>query len=187
MGLGIGGIALDAGRGMMDDPNSNTGKAMGIGSSALQGAGMGAMLGPWGALIGGLLGGAYGAYNEFSSGGGGVEPDDLSGKGLTLNDGVIMDGKITPFDKKDDVLKFQKTGGAIDKAVATGGAGMSNIGGTTKIHISFDELKVSSDGNVGTIDLSRDSSFMRELATKLKQSINQTANGGVLNPNPSTN
>ncbi len=187
MGLGIGGIALDAGRGMMDDPNSNTGKAMGIGSSALQGAGMGAMLGPWGALIGGLLGGAYGAYNEFSSGGGGVEPDDLSGKGLTLNDGVIMDGKITPFDKKDDVLKFQKTGGAIDKAVATGGAGMSNIGGTTKIHISFDELKVSSDGNVGTIDLSRDSSFMRELATKLKQSINETANGGVLNPNPSTN
>jgi hypothetical protein len=136
MGLGIGGYALDAGRGMMDDPDSGAGKAMGVGSSALTGAGMGAMLGPIGAAVGALVGGIYGAVKEYGG------PDTSADSGETnigLHDGVMMNGKITPFDKKDDVLKFQKTGGAIDKAVASGGAGMS-VGGTSKVHISFDEI-----------------------------------------------
>jgi hypothetical protein len=47
--------------------NSGGGKALGIGSSIASGAGMGMMFGPYGALIGGLLGGAYGAYNEFGN------------------------------------------------------------------------------------------------------------------------
>jgi len=186
----IGSMAMDYGRENMDaDENSTAGKAMGVASGALSGAGTGAMIGSVipvigtaaGAIIGGLVGGIYSAVEEFGSGGGGVE------QGVTsLHDGVMMDGKITPFDKKDDVLKFQKKGGAFDKATpkaASGGSG----GGTTNIHISFDEIKVTgSSGDVGKIDLANDSAFIRELATKIKESLSQTANGGVLNPNPST-
>lgn len=193
MGIGalgmIGGMALDYGRGMLDDQNSVGGKAMGVAGGALSGAGTGAMIGSVipivgtaaGAIIGGLIGGIYSAVEEFGGDGGGVQ------QGVSqLHDGVMMDGKITAFDKKDDVLKFQKKGGAIDKAIATGGAISGGGGGTTNIHISFDELKVTSDGSSGKIDLSTDSAFIRELATKIKESLSQTANGGVLNPNPST-
>lgn len=182
MGLGIGGMALDAGRGMMDDPDSGAGKAMGVGSAALTGAGMGAMLGPIGAAVGALVGGIYGAVKEYGG------PDTSADSGETnigLHDGVMMNGKITPFDRKDDVLKFQKTGGAIDKAVSTGSAGMS-AGGTTNIHISFDEIKVTSDGSNAKIDLEKDTAFITQLATKIKESLSKTANGGVLSPNPST-
>lgn len=66
IGLGLGGMALDYGREKMDNPESTGGKLMGVGSSALKGAGMGMnMFGPWGAAIGGVLGGLYGAYDEF--------------------------------------------------------------------------------------------------------------------------
>lgn len=185
LGLGVAGMGLDMGRGMMEDPNTGTGKAMGIGSAALTGAGMGALLGPIGMAVGALVGGIYGAVQEFSTDGGGKGVDDLKGQGLTLHDGVIMNGKITPFDKKDDVLKFQKTGGAIDKAIATGGAGMS-VGGISKVHISFDEIKVTSDGSSAKIDLEKDTAFINQLASKIKEALSKTANGGVLSPNPST-
>lgn len=179
LGLGAASMGIDYGRGMMEDPDSAGGKAMGIGSSALAGAGMGMMFGPWGAAIGGLIGGIYGAVNEFSDT---SEPVQST---IGLNDGVIMDGKITPFNQKDDVLKFQKTGGAIDKAVATGGAGMS-LGGTSKVHITFDEIKVTSDGSSAKIDLEKDTAFINQLASKIKEALSKTANGGVLSPNPST-
>jgi hypothetical protein len=184
----IGGMALDYGRGMLDSEDSTAGKAMGVASGALSGAGTGAMIGSVipvvgtaaGAIIGGLIGGIYSAVEEFSDYKGGVE------QGVSkLNDGVIMNGKITPFDQKDDVLKFQKTGGAIDKAVASGGAGMS-VGGTSKVHISFDEIKVTSDGSSAKIDLEKDTAFINQLASKIKEALSKTANGGVLSPNPST-
>ena len=60
MGLGLGltgaGLGMQYGRSKMDDPESTRGKLLGIGGTAAQYAGMGAMLGPWGALIGGLVG-----------------------------------------------------------------------------------------------------------------------------------
>jgi hypothetical protein len=98
----------------------------------------------------------------------------------------LSNADIHPIiDKKDDILKFQKTGGAIDKAVATGGVGVS-AGGTTNIHISFDEIKVTSDGSSAKIDLEKDTAFINQLASKIKESLSKTANGGVLSPNPST-
>ena len=67
LGFGLGGMALDAGRNQMTNRDSGAGKAMGIGSMAMKGAGMGAMLGPWGMLAGGLIGAGYGAYDEYFS------------------------------------------------------------------------------------------------------------------------
>lgn len=189
-GLGIGlatealSMGLDYGRDSLDSPNGQLGKAMGVGSSALSGAGYGAMIGSVipgigtaiGALIGGIGGAIYGAVNEYSDKTHGVE-----GK---INDGILADGKITPIDSKDKVFEISKPGGAYDKAANS----QSNTSTTSeiKLHISFDELKVSAGNDVGKIDLENDSAFIRELATKVKEALSRTANGGVLSPNPST-
>lgn len=180
MGLGMLGMAgsmgLDYGREQLDNRDSAGGKALGIGSSALSGAGIGfSLLGPVGGLIGGIIGGIKGAFDEFRDKSRGVSK---------VNDAVMADGKITPIDSKDKVFEISKPGGAYDKATN------DKKGGTTttsnvKIHISFDELKVSAGSGVGNIDLESDSAFMRELATKIKKSLSKTANGGVLSPNPS--
>jgi hypothetical protein len=68
-GLGLGALGMlgDYGRSKMDDPNSTGGKMLGIGSKAAQYAGMGMMLGPWGALAGGILGAGVGIYDEYFS------------------------------------------------------------------------------------------------------------------------
>jgi len=192
MGIGaigmIGSMAMDYGRSELDDENGPAGKAMGVASSALSGAGTGAMIGSVipvigtaaGAIIGGLIGGITSAIDEYSSGGGGAQVSSSS-----INDGIIMDGKLTGIDTKDEVYKIAKPGGAFDKANGGSGAN-SSVGGSSTVHITFDEIKVSgSNGDVGKLDLSKDSSFMRELATKIKESLSTTANGGKLSPNPS--
>lgn len=73
-----GGLALAGGGYLLDsladtetdkDGNkSKTGKAASIGSTALTGASMGMMFGPWGAAIGGAIGLGVGAYQELSDG-----------------------------------------------------------------------------------------------------------------------
>jgi hypothetical protein len=70
VGLGLGAYGLDTARGEEGSEfyNSGAGKALGIGSSALTGASMGMMLGPWGALAGGLIGAGYGAFKEMNDG-----------------------------------------------------------------------------------------------------------------------
>ena len=68
LGLGMAGglagsLAADAlGR------DTTAGKSADVLGMAASGAGMGAMLGPWGALAGGLIGGGYGAYKNFFDG-----------------------------------------------------------------------------------------------------------------------
>jgi hypothetical protein len=68
VGLGLAGsiagdLAADAlGR------DTTAGKGADMLGMAASGAGMGAMLGPWGALAGGLIGGGYGAYKNFFDG-----------------------------------------------------------------------------------------------------------------------
>lgn len=186
MGLGIGGAALDVGRGMMDDPDSGSGKAMGVGSAALTGAGMGAMLGPIGAAVGALVGGIYGAVQEFGGTQGGKEKgtarlSTLAGDVMSPAKGVTQistkEGGLFNLSGRDDVVAAP---GAV-KALKN-----SSGGGTTNIHISFDEIKVTSDGSVGRIDLEKDTAFITQLATKIKESLSKTANGGVLSPNPSS-
>ena len=93
LGLGFGGMAVDYGRSKMDNPESTGGKLLGIGSSALKGAGMGMMFGPWGASIGGVLGGLYGAYDEFIAKG-----EEVKESTERINDGVV-------FNPKDKFMK----------------------------------------------------------------------------------
>jgi len=183
MGLGIAGMGLSAARGMLPDENSGAGKAMGVASSALSGAGMGMMLGPLGALAGALIGGAYGAIQEF----GGPKPGKQAStvakttKGK-FNDAWVSGGEIQPIDSKDKVFEVSKPGGAFDKARASS----SGSSGSNTMHVTFDDIIVrSADGNTGKIDLKNDSAFMMELAAGVKVALSKSANGGVLSPNPS--
>lgn len=183
MGLGLlgmaGGMGMDYLRMGMDDPDSAGGKALGIGSSALQGAGMGAMFGPWGALIGGLLGGGYGAYKELN-----FEDKNKQISNIDSYDDVIMRSGQAPIgiSPADDVMAVKKDG-PVDKALggATKGGGTSNI--------SFSPLTINGkielvgDGASGSIDLS-DPILMRNLSKVITEEIRKAIGGGKLNPNP---
>ena len=128
-GLGIAGMGLDALRGEEGSQgyDSGSGKFLGVGSSALKGAGMGMMLGPWGALIGGILGGAYGAFNEFGDNGRNKTPAStstyLADDALISNDGRNNGGpgsriQFNPHDKFmsfDDVMIAGTNAGANGK------------------------------------------------------------------------
>lgn len=186
------GMGLDYGRDQMDDPNSALGKGLGVASGAVSGAGTGAMIGSFlgpigtgvGAVIGALVGGISSAIDEYSDE---IGFDVKSHVANTkMNDAILANGKIQPIDSKDKVFEISKPGGAYDKAAnaGPGNFGAGNGGGTTKIHITFDTLMVKSDDSVGQIDLNRDSVFIAQLATKVKEALSQTANGGVLSPNP---
>jgi hypothetical protein len=62
----VGGLALDyAGSKAEEAGHHKTAAGLGIGSSALSGASMGAMLGPMGALAGGAIGAGYGLYKNW--------------------------------------------------------------------------------------------------------------------------
>ena len=64
----LGGMALDyASDKLTASGHEKLGAAASIGSSALTGAGYGAMLGPAGAAVGGALGGAYGLYKNWGN------------------------------------------------------------------------------------------------------------------------
>jgi hypothetical protein len=116
IGLGLGAYGLDAARGSMEDPNSGGGKALGIGSSALAGAGMGMMFGPWGALAGGLIGAGYGAYKEYGS-----EPERYN-DALIASDGKNNGGPSTrmQFNPHDKFMSFD------DVMIAGTNAGANN-------------------------------------------------------------
>jgi hypothetical protein len=191
-GIGVGMLAegaamgIDYGRGQLDNPDSGFGQSLGVAGGALSGAATGAMIGSIipgigtaiGAVVGGIVGGVSSAIDEFS---------DKSAGNKGINDGILADGKVTPIDSKDKVFEISKPGGAYDKAANSSKNNNNTSSGpsSVKIHISFDELKVSAGSGVGSIDLESDSAFMRELATKVKEALSKTANGGVLSPNPS--
>jgi len=118
IGLGLGAYGLDAARGEEGSEfyNSGAGKALGIGSSALSGAGMGMMFGPWGALVGGLIGAGYGAYKEFGS-----EPEQYN-DALISSDGKNNGGPSTriQFNPHDKFMSFD------DVMIAGTNAGANN-------------------------------------------------------------
>ena len=184
LGMGLLGMGLDVGRGYLDDPSSAFGKSLGIGSSALTGAGMGMMFGPVGALIGGLLGGGYGALQEFGM---------FGNKGVsTLNpneyqDFVSRPGKEPiPFTSKDTLIGA-KPDGPIDKMLNGDGKGMGQ-----STHVTFDTLKVEFSpitlvGEDGTtkINLEDNPILVRELTSLIQKELRMSTGGGKLNPNPS--
>jgi hypothetical protein len=181
LGLGLAGMGVDAARGGLDDRDSSLGKAMGVGSSALTGAAMGMMLGPVGALVGGILGAAYGAFSEY----GGPEKGTYDPTTFKPAGDIMSPAKgITKISTKEGGL-FNPSKND-DIVAAPGAIKAMQGGGSSNIKISFDDILVKSDdGSTGKIDLENDSAFMAQLATKIKESMSMTANGGVLNPNPS--
>jgi hypothetical protein len=158
------------------------GSAAGLGAwgGASAGAAAGALLAPFTAglsiPIGALIGGGLGAF-------GAGKIADI-GLNAAMDDGIIADGKVTPIDTKDKVYQVSKPGGAFDKANNSNSRNNTNNNNTHKVKISFDEIIVRSDSNVGKIDLENDTAFMQMLASKIKQTLTETGNGGVLTPNP---
>lgn len=203
-GLGAVGLAADLGRGMMDDPNSDLGKTIGIAGKAAEWASYGALLGSVvpglgtavGGAIGGVAGGIKGLFDEYFSDeaqGVGVHDgifgsplhDGLSG-GLKSNSlgpdfskrrALIQNGKVHPIDNKDDLMAM-KPGGVVDNA-------MNNSGSNTVSH-SFGTLNISGEiivkgagANPGEgEDLLKDASFKRDLTRMIQVELEKNKNGG---------
>lgn len=180
-GLGLGGLALDAMRGNVTDEGSTSDKLMGVGSSALKGASLGMIAGPWGAAIGGLLGGLYGAFTEFSK--------DAPKVGTPIHDGIYSSGKITPIDNKDDLIAY-KPNGPIDNAIKSYGNKNQKSSSVeiklSPLKIEFGDIKVvdSRSGDSTKISLLKDESFIRNLSRLVNEAVAKASNGGRLNPNP---
>jgi hypothetical protein len=196
-GLGLAGAGLDYGRSKMANPESGLGKAAGIGSSALKGAGMGMMFGPWGAAIGGVLGGLYGAYDEF------VAKSDEAKKaanstnkpeeyGTNMGDGIVRFHPNDKFMKVNDSTMIAGTNVNGNKDLARSISGVmspqpvsSSVGAPGSLNISFDELKLN-----GVIELKidnqlskslgenliKDPQFIRNLSLMINKSISQNNN-----------
>jgi hypothetical protein len=182
-GMGIAGMGLDYGRSKMENPETTGGKLLGVGSAALKGAGMGMMFGPWGAAIGGVLGGLYGAYDEFIAKGeeakNSVQPITHDGLfGGESDRAILQGGEIHPIDNKDDLLAM-KPGGMIDKMMSNNNTGNSNGEVTHK----FDELKISGDitislpgGDKITTELIKDRRFIKNITKIINIQLDETKN-----------
>ncbi len=146
-GLALGGLGMlgDYGRSKMDDPNSTGGKMLGIGSKAAQYAGMGMMLGPWGALAGGILGAGVGIYDEYFSKEAKMRGYKLpkkyakSGMGASYG-GMALDGALMPDGNfiKTGKGKYYSLSPKDVAVVGQPGAGDNNNGGggTTSLNVS---------------------------------------------------
>lgn len=143
-GLALGGLGMlgDYGRSKMDNPYSTGGKMLGIGSKAAQYAGMGMMLGPWGALAGGLLGAGMGVYDEYFSHDakmrGYKTPKKYAKSGMGASfGGKMLDGAVMPDGNVIKTAKGKMFGlSPKDVAVVGQAGGSNNSGGTTKLDVS---------------------------------------------------
>jgi len=155
-----------------DTWSNNWGKKLGrIAATTAVGAGVGAGAGALfggvgaapGALIGGVTGLGKGLYDEFFS-----EP---------VNDAIVSNGKITPIDKKDDLIAMKPTG-AIANTIG-------GIGGVNEVKHTFGDLTINGQlvvttpggGSVGT-DLLKDPSFIRSMTLLVTNEVQKINNGG---------
>ena len=194
VGLGVAGMGLDYGRSQMDDPDSNWGKAAGVGSMALQGAGLGMMFGPIGAGVGALLGGLAGAYKEFGTADENISKasndNSYGGQNNVHQDFISRPGENPISFSSDDSLIGAKKGGPIDKIMdqnVSGGGGTN--GG--KLSVEFNKpikiegkIEVASGNNSKEINLD-DPIFMQSLGKMIMQEIDKAVSGGKLGSNPS--
>jgi hypothetical protein len=189
-GLGIAGLGLDVGRGMLDDQDSDVGKAMGVGSTAAGWAGTGALIGSIipgvgtaiGGAIGGIAGAGKGIYDEYFSDEAQAKKRDRS---FGMDDGIIHFNDRDKFMKVGDGTMIAGTNENGNKDLAKTLSGGN--GGTMKIefgeiHFKFDELKVTSPGSPGVaIDLLKDPQFIRNITrmihSETEKVINQTSKG----------
>lgn len=162
-----------------------TGAGLGAWGGAAAGAAIGSVVPVVGTLIGGLIGGALGAW-----GGGKIADLDTYGvnDGLFKGSGndrraILQKGRITPIDKKDDVLAM-KPNGIVDKMMNQQKAGSQAL---TKIE--FDELKITGeikimlpDGtNIGR-ELMKNPEFKTSITRVVISQLDKNVNGGKNKP-----
>lgn len=189
-GLGIASLLMEGGRGMMDDPDSDLGKTIGIGGTAAGWAGTGAMIGSVipglgtaaGGIIGGIAGAGKGIYDEYFSDEAEKKKatvsgmhDGIFGSDFSKGRGVIQGGTITPIDNKDSLMAM-KPNGPIDKVISEPKSMKIEFG---DIHFKFDELKVTSPGSPGVaIDLLKDPQFIRSITRMVHSETEKVIQGG---------
>jgi hypothetical protein len=187
-GLGMAGLAMDIGRSFLENPNSDAGKALGIGGTMLGDAGTGAMIGSVipgvgtliGSLIGGVVGLGRGMYNEFSEHllgeydlKGKIKPHMSMGLGgasvATMADGTV-DPKGNVIATKSGELWNTSPGDYIHVS-RPNGAG--SAGGSSNMNLRIDgTLKLDSNGT--TVDASRiinDPIFVSELTRVITKTM----------------
>jgi phosphoribosylcarboxyaminoimidazole (NCAIR) mutase len=169
-------------------------KGAGAGGGAMAGmaagAAIGAAFGGVGAIPGALLGLALGSLGAYAGG----ELADLDNYGV--KDGlfkgsssmknrraILQNGKITPIDKKDDLLALKKYGLAANSMRESGFSNnMSN-------KIEFGELRITGeirvkmpDGtNIGQ-ELIKSSEFRTSITRVITSQLDKNNNGGKLKP-----
>lgn len=187
-GLGVG-MANSAG--LFGEEGSTGHKVAGVGASALEWGGTGAMIGSMiapgigtaiGAAVGGLGGALFGAYNEGIFGEethDGIFEGYKKGLGSEFSKGrgLIQGGKIHPIDNKDDLLAM-KPGGVVDT--------QSNANPTSNVvkhdfgEITINgEIRVTSPGNPGlAVNLLNDPQFKRDITRTITAELEKNRNGG---------
>ena len=193
-GLGMGAYGLNAMRGDegTNGYDSAGGKALGVGSSMLGGAAMGAMLGPIGALIGGGIGLIAGLTKELSKG----EPSNLTyqNDALISNNGKNNGGpgtriQFNPHDKFmsfDDVMIAGTNAGANDKLyedITGGGSGGGTPKEMTVNHSYSGEITIKTDntevGKLAGKYLGETTEGRRIVMESVNKAVNETRGGGV--------
>jgi hypothetical protein len=183
LGLGMLGTGMQYGRSQMDNPESTAGKMLGVGGTAAQYAGMGAMLGPWGALAGGVLGLGVGAYDEF----------------VTKNRDTHEGGSSSKlFESKDSIMyhpqdKFLKVNDGIQIAGTSvnGNAKLAqelsknNSSAPGEMTHKFEDLKITIDVNIPGNEklgsqLANTPEFIRRINEAINKEIAMAAGGGKL-------
>jgi hypothetical protein len=109
----LGGYALDTASDYEErQGNKKTSAALGIGSYAATGAGLGALLGPMGALAGGAAGAGYGLYKNWGkltgAGSGTVGPtatDEQAANEATVKTNESITEQLKKMDTSNDFLK----------------------------------------------------------------------------------
>lgn len=182
-GAAISSIGLDIGRQMMENPDGNFGKGIGVASSALQGAAFGSIAGPIGAALGGLIGGIGGAISEFSpkeknyvSGGSAL----LSARDTTSFDDFIMrPGEPPSSFNPNDTLIGAKPNGPIEKVLSNELKDKNQ----TSSNITISPIRIEGSINLKTNSSSKeinldDPILMRELSKLIQIEVRKSINGG---------
>jgi hypothetical protein len=164
-----------------------TGAGLGAWGGAAAGAAIGSVVPVVGTIIGGLIGGALGAW-----GGGkvadldtyGVEDGLFKGSSSMKNRrAILQNGKITPIDKKDDLLALKKYGLAANSMREAGVSNnMSNKIELGNINITGEIKLTMPDGtNIGQ-ELIKSQEFKASITRVVTSQLDKNVNGGKIKP-----
>lgn len=185
LGLGVAGLGMEYGRSQMDNPDSMGGKLLGVGASTAQYAGMGAMFGPYGALIGGAIGAGIGTYNEFggNSANTGISADATTGNMYASNDSIMYHPQ-DKFLKVNDAVQIAGTSVNGNAKLAQELSKNSSSAPSEMTH-KFEDMKITIDVNIPGNEklgaqLANTPEFIRRINEAINREISMAAGGGKL-------